>query len=298
MNDRPDLRTDFSRPALGRACWLFVAACLFAMRVSGQPVGIVDQPCPAPVVPSSALRDQIVALLVEPHAIAAAELERFNHSPELAKLTEADRRRAAQDWPNLCRFRTEDARIAARSTRPRVVFMGDSITENWGLADPAFFEGDIVNRGISGQTSPQMLVRFRANVVALKPRIVHILAGTNDVAGNTGPTTAQDFENNISGMVEIARANDIVVVLGSIPPSARFGWRPEIQPVATIRALNDWLHDYAARHGIRYIDYYTPLAGPAGEFRADLSNDGVHPNRKGYGIMRRLAEAAFSQAAQ
>lgn len=275
------------------ACWL-----LTGMHVSAQPVGIVDEPCPPPVVPSPALRDQIVALLVEPHTITPAELERFNKSPALAKLGEADRRRAAQDWPNLCRFRADDARIAAASKRPRAVFMGDSITENWGLADPGFFAGGIVNRGISGQTSPQMLVRFRADVVALKPRIVHILAGTNDVAGNTGPTTAQDFENNVMDMVEVARANGITVVLGSIPPSARFGWRPEVEPVGTIRALNAWLHGYAAAHGIRYVDYYTPLAGPAGEFRADLSNDGVHPNRKGYAIMRRLAEAAFAQAAK
>ncbi len=287
----------YRRAAVGACC---IVACWasVALRVSAQPVGIVEDPCPPPVVPSAALREQIVALLVEPHTVTPAELERFNKSPALAKLGEAERRRAAQDWPNLCRFRADDARITAGSTPPRVVFMGDSITENWGLADPGFFDGEIVNRGISGQTSPQMLVRFRANVVALKPRIVHILAGTNDVAGNTGPTTAQDFENNIMGMVDIARANGITVVLGSIPPSARFGWRPEIEPVPTIKALNAWLHDYAAAHGIRYIDYYTPLAGPAGEFRADLSNDGVHPNRKGYAIMRRLAEAAFSQPAR
>lgn len=131
-----------------------------------------------------------------------------------------------------------------------------------------------------------------------EPRIVHVLAGTNDVAGNTGPTTARDFENNVMDMVDIARANGITVVLGSIPPSARFGWRPEVEPVPTIRTLNAWLHDYAAARSIRYIDYYTLLAGSAGEFRADLSNDGVHPNRKGYAIMRRLAEAAFAQAAQ
>jgi len=187
MNRYPGVDSKRLRPALVRACWMVAAWCLLGMRVSAQPVGIVDDPCPAPVAPSPALREQIVALLVEPHAITPAELERFNKSPELAKLNEADRRRAAQDWPNLCRFRAADARVVAGSTRPRVVFMGDSITENWALADPGFFDGKIVNRGISGQTSPQMLVRFRADVVALRPRIVHILAGTNDVAGNTGP---------------------------------------------------------------------------------------------------------------
>jgi lysophospholipase L1-like esterase len=172
--------------------------------------------------------------------------------------------------------------------------MGDSITENWGLADPGFFTSGLVNRGISAQTSAQMLLRFRADVIALRPAIVHILAGTNDVAGNNGPISPQDFQNNIQSMVELAQANGIRVILGSIPPAAVFSWRPELKPVPRIRALNEWLRSYAASHGLGYVDYYSALAGPAGELRATLANEGVHPNRDGYVIMRRLAEAALA----
>jgi lysophospholipase L1-like esterase len=168
--------------------------------------------------------------------------------------------------------------------------MGDSITENWGLADPQFFNGAIVNRGISGQTTPQMLVRFRADVITLRPQIVHILAGTNDVAGNTGPTRAQDYKDNIMSMAELARAHGIRVILGSIPPAASFSWRPQLNPVPRIRELNRWLRDYAAQNTFDFIDYYTPLAGPAGELKSELGNDGVHPNRVGYRVMRDLLE--------
>ena len=199
------------------------------------------------------------------------------------------RRLAVQDWPGLCRYRAAN-QSALAAAPPRVVLMGDSITENWALADPKFFEGGIVNRGISGQTTPQMLVRFRADVITLKPAIVHILAGTNDVAGNTGPTRAQDFKDNIMSMAELARAHRIRVILGSIPPTATFNWRPQLNPVPRIRELNTWLRDYAAQNGFDFIDYYTPLAGPSGELRGELGNDGVHPNRAGYRLMRDLVE--------
>ncbi|MEP7243513.1 MAG: SGNH/GDSL hydrolase family protein [Gammaproteobacteria bacterium] len=235
----------------------------------------------------------MTALIIEPHKIMPDELERFLKNPELAKVSEAQKLDAAQDWAGLCRYRASNKRVLAANKPPRIVFMGDSITENWNLADAAFFDRGIVNRGISGQTSSQMLVRFRADVVALRPGIVHILAGTNDVAGNTGPLTAQDFKNNIMSMVDLARANGIAVVLGSIPPAAGFSWRPELKPVPIIEELNRWLRDYAAQNGLRYIDYYAALAGPAGELRGELGNEGVHPNRKGYGIMRRLAEESL-----
>jgi lysophospholipase L1-like esterase len=276
------------------AACILVCALLRCMPVLAQLVGIVDDPCPDPFTPSAAFQALVVGLLVEPHTITPEELQRFNESPELTKIAEATRRLAGRDWAGLCRFRAADAKVQAAPVHPRVVFMGDSITENWGLADPMFFDGAIVNRGISGQTTAQMLVRFRADVVALRPQTVHILAGTNDVAGNTGPMTAQDFKNNIMSMVELARANGVDVVIASIPPAAAFGWRPEVQPVATIKALNRWLQDYSARQGLSFVDYYAPLVGPDGEFRADLSNDGVHPNRRGYAIMRRLAEASLA----
>ena len=274
---------------------LFVGALLVGVRALAAPVGIVDEPCPAPFAPSAAFNDLVTALIIEPHHIAPEEFERFLKNPELAKINEAQRLAAAQDWAGLCRYRAANKKIAAGATPPRVVFMGDSITENWNLSDAAFFDKGVVNRGISGQTTSQMLVRFRADVVALRPGTVHILAGTNDVAGNTGPLTAQDFKNNIMSMVELARANGIAVVLGSIPPAAGFNWRPEVKPVPIIGELNRWLRDYAAGKGLRYIDYYSALAGPAGELRADLGNEGVHPNRKGYEIMRRLAEQSLAR---
>ena len=171
--------------------------------------------------------------------------------------------------------------------------MGDSITENWSMADAGFFTGGVVNRGIGGQTSAQMLVRFRADVIALRPAVVHILAGTNDVAGNGGPTSPQDFRNNIQSMVELARASGIRVILGAIPPADHFSWRPGMQPSPVIQAENHWLRQYATRNGLDFIDYHAALAGPNKELRADLGNDGVHPNREGYRIMRRLAEAKF-----
>ncbi len=196
----------------------------------------------------------------------------------------------ARDWPNLCRYRAANASLKAP---PRAVFMGDSITEAWAVADPDFFSGGVVGRGISGQTSPQMLLRFQADVIALRPRAVHILAGTNDIAGNTGPTTERDFEDNIRSMTELAQAHHIRVVIGSIPPMAALPWAPQYRPAGEVRRLNRWLRAYAARSGAAYVDYYDALAAPDGGFRPELSNDGVHPNLDGYAIMRRLAARAI-----
>jgi lysophospholipase L1-like esterase len=254
------------------------------------PVGMVDQPCPPPLTPPAALREQLVALFLEPRAVTPAQFAEFVNNPEFEQFNEANRRRAAQDWPGLCRFREANAAVLASHVAPKVVFMGDSITENWGMADPGLFDANVINRGISGQTTAQMLVRFQADVIALRPKMVHILAGTNDVAGNGGPTSPQDFKNNIMSMVELAKANGITVILGSIPPAAAFPWRPEVKPVPTIKELNVWLRDYAARQRLRFIDYYKELVGTSGELKAALGNDGVHPNRSGYRIMRRLVE--------
>jgi lysophospholipase L1-like esterase len=196
----------------------------------------------------------------------------------------------ALDWAGLCRYRAANESLRASGESPRAVLMGDSITEGWPVADPQLFERAVVSRGISGQTTPQMLVRFRADVIALKPQVVHIMAGTNDVAGNTGPTTLQDVKNNIVSMVELARANSIRVVLGSIPPAAAFKWRPGIEPVSHIKALNAWLHEYATQNRLEYIDYYAALAGPSGELQAQFGDDGVHPNAAGYRVMRKLLE--------
>lgn len=199
------------------------------------------------------------------------------------------------DWPWLCRFRAEDAAIDPAHA-PEAVFMGDSITEGWGRDDPDFFAHGFVDRGISGQTTPQMLLRFMQDVVALHPRVVHIMAGTNDIAGNTGPNTPEDFRNNIRAMVELAKANHIAVVIASIPPSDHFSWQPALHPSDRIVALNAWLRDYASAEGLVYADYYTVLAGPHGELPAAYSGDGVHPVPAGYAVMRPIAERAIAAA--
>jgi lysophospholipase L1-like esterase len=203
-------------------------------------------------------------------------------------------RRGGTDWAGLCRFQAANA--MQKPGEADVVFIGDSITENWLLADPEFFTGKVVNRGIGAQTSAQMLVRFRADVVALRPAAVHILVGTNDVAGNNGPLRPRDFQNNIESMVEIARASGVRVILGSIPPATAFNWQPAMKPAPQIAALNDWLRDYARRNRLGYVDYHSALRGPAGELNPAFGNDGVHPNRDGYAVMRRLAQSALAES--
>ena len=193
------------------------------------------------------------------------------------------------DWAGLCRYTDDNARILAAKHLPHVVFLGDSITELWVKGDPALFSDEVVGRGISGQTSAQMLLRFHADVVDLHPQIVHIMAGTNDVAGNGGPTSEAAWRNNIMAMVEIAQAHGIKVVLASIPPAARFGWRTELHPAAQIVRLNGWLRAYAERQGLRYVDYYPLLATPDGAMRPEFSGDGVHPNPGGYAAIHELA---------
>lgn len=199
------------------------------------------------------------------------------------------------DWAWLCRFRRDNARIA-QWPRPRAVFMGDSITEFWSLHDPGLFSHGIVDRGISGQTSPQMLLRFYQDVIALHPLVVHIMAGTNDIAGNTGPTSPDQFKNNIMAMVTLAQANHIRVVLASIPPSLRFGFHPSIRPAPRIAELNMWLRSYAAASGAVYADYYAVLAEPDGRIKDRYSSDGVHPDMLGYQVMRPVADAAIERA--
>jgi lysophospholipase L1-like esterase len=177
------------------------------------------------------------------------------------------------------------------------VFYGNSITEGWAQFFPAMFPGKpYIGRGISGQTTPQMLVRFRQDVVALKPKVVVVLAGTNDIAGNTGPSTIEMIEDNLASMTEIAKANGIRVVLSSVLPVYDYAWRPGLEPAPKIIALNKWMKDYAARTGQVYLDYHTPMADARQGMRADLSNDGVHPTDAGYRVMAPLAEKAIAEA--
>ena len=201
------------------------------------------------------------------------------------------------DWAWLCRYRADNAAIDPADP-PQVVFIGDSITENWVGADGDFFAHGNLGRGISGQTSPQLLVRFWQDVVALHPRMVHIMVGTNDIAGNTGPTTPETYQNAVRAMVALAKANGIAVVLGAIPPSNRFDWAPTLKPVPWIARLNAWLKDYAAGEGLVFADYHAALAGPEGELPAQYGPDGVHPNAAGYAVMRPIAERAIAAAEQ
>lgn len=199
------------------------------------------------------------------------------------------------DWAWMCRYRADNAALDPQRP-PRAVFIGDSITEQWIARDPDFFAQGNLDRGISGQTSPQILLRFMQDVVALRPQVVHIMAGTNDLAGNTGPTDVAAYRNNVRAMVGLAQVHGIAVVIGSIPPADRFNWSPGISPAPRIAALNAWLREYARKQDLIFADYHTALAGPNGELPARYSDDGVHPNAAGYAVMRPIAERALAEA--
>ena len=209
------------------------------------------------------------------------------------------------DWPNLKRFHEADVELpAVAASGKRVVFMGDSITEAWlhngvpaGQPDPGFFPGKpYVNRGISGQTTPQMLLRFRQDVIDLKPAAVVIFAGTNDVAGNTGDMTPEQTEANLASMAELAHVHGIKVVMCSILPASDFGWRRGREPAPKIAALNRWIKDYAAGNGHVYVDFYSAMVDGQGGLPPNLSKDGVHPLKAGYEIMNPLVEAGIEKA--
>jgi acyl-CoA thioesterase-1 len=191
---------------------------------------------------------------------------------------------SSADYFNLCRYRAANQSLPKASSN-RIVFMGDSITQGWIESRPAFFQGDRVDRGISGQTTSQMLGRFYADVIALRPATVHILAGTNDIAGNGGPTDLDAIENNIRSMVELAQAHRIKVVLGTVLPARRFDWRPEIDPIASIQALNAWIRDYARTNRLTLVDYYVALDDGRHGLALSDSGDGVHPTPAGYAKM-------------
>jgi lysophospholipase L1-like esterase len=213
----------------------------------------------------------------------------------------------SSDYGRLSRYSAANAALAAPAPgERRVVFFGDSITDNWSKPGyGGFFPGrPYVNRGISGQTTSQMLVRFRPDVIALKPRTVVILAGTNDVAGNSGPTTNETIEDNLASMAELAKAHGIAVVLASLLPVSddkrdQIGQalpRTTDRPIARLKAINGWLADYAKANRHVYLDYWSATADARGLFKPDLNNDGLHPNAAGYAVMAPLAEKAIAQA--
>jgi len=200
------------------------------------------------------------------------------------------------DFGDLGRFKAADAALPPPAPGDdRVVFMGDSITQGWKL-ETSFPGKPYINRGISGQTSPQMLVRFRQDVIDVDAKVVVILAGTNDLAENTGPMTLHETEENLASMADLATANHIKVVLCSITPSVNFPWFPGLDPAPKIAAINAWIKDYAAQKGYVYVDYFGALADPSGGFPQSLSFDGVHPKPAGYAIMAPLAEAGIEKA--
>jgi lysophospholipase L1-like esterase len=202
------------------------------------------------------------------------------------------------DWANLKAYAADNEKLPPPAPgEKRVVFMGNSITIGWLGVDPDFFKGKpYVDRGISGQTTPQMLVRFREDVINLKPAVVIILAGINDIAENNGPSKLEDVFGNIVSMAELAKANKIKVVLSSVLPAFDFPWRKGLEPAPKVKRLNEMLKAYAEQTKTVYVDYYSAVVDDKGGMQADLATDGVHPNLKGYKIMEPLAEAAIAEA--
>lgn len=205
---------------------------------------------------------------------------------------------SATAFANLERYRTANGDMAPpQAGEQRVVFMGNSITEGWARYFPTQFPGQpYVGRGISGQTTAQMLLRFRQDVVALQPAAVVILAGTNDIAGNTGPATLPMIQDNLAAMTELAQANGIRVVLCAVLPVFDYPWKPGLEPAPKILALNAWLRTYAAQRGATFVDLHTPMADARQGLRAEYGSDGVHPNEAGYRVMAPLVESGIRAA--
>lgn len=274
---------------LALAALLAMSGSVAAQDDAG-PVGVVDAPCPPPL----AEPPELVQAMHGPNPAA------FMAGPPppavLAFLKERERR-AKNDFAGLCRYQADDAQTVAAGKPPVAVFLGDSITEGWARFDEGFFAANgFVGRGIGGQTTAQALLRFQPDVAALHPRVVHILIGTNDIAGNGGPTTYAAIQDNITAMLDLARANGIRVVIGAIPPAADFPWRRGLEPSPKIARMNAWIAGLARRPGVTVADYTPVLADANGGFRAELSIDGVHPNPAGYKAMEPVAQAAIAKA--
>ena len=244
----------------------------------------------APKSPQPAPAATPAPLLPAPLLPAAAAARAARDSAALERLR--------NDWGGLRRYRTANDSVGLPvAGEDRVVFYGNSITDSWAKYFPTMFPGQpYIGRGISGQTTPQMLVRFHQDVVALRPRVVVLLAGTNDIAGNTGPSTLEMIEDNISAMTEIARAHGIRVVLSSVLPVYDYPWKPGLEPAPKIIALNQWIKAYADSVGETYLDYHSAMVDARGGLPPALSADGVHPNEAGYRVMAPLAIAAIERA--
>jgi lysophospholipase L1-like esterase len=241
----------------------------------------------------------IFLLILSSSVIASAQDQTSaNDSPEAMRQRIERMQRRLQDWPQLSRYTEANTKVPLPGrSENRVVFMGDSITDIWNLTE--YFPGrPYINRGIGGQTTPQMLIRFRPDVIALKPRVVVILAGTNDIAGNTGVMTLEMIENNYASMAELAKANGIKVVFASVLPIHDYGRTKvsERRSPEQILKLNEWLKGYCKANGHIYLDYFSTMVDDKGMLKAELANDGLHPNAEGYKVMAPLAESAIQQA--
>jgi len=209
----------------------------------------------------------------------------------------SEKKLVEQDWPNLKYYRSKNLKLGSPSkSENRVVFMGNSITEGWPTLQPEFFESkSYINRGISGQTTPQMLIRFRQDVIDLKPKLVLILAGINDIAGNTGPSNVTMITNNIISMAQLAKSNKIKVIICSILPAKDFPWNPGMNPPPKILNVNQILRSYALANGMVYLDYYSLMVDESNALIDEYGSDGVHPNKEGYKVMSLLAEQEINR---
>ena len=254
-----------------------LAALLMPANLTAQePGNVPETKAPAPTA------------IAPPQNAAPAESWEVQHNRQLR-----------EDWPWLAKFKEANLKLPPPAPgEDRVVFMGDSITEGWHIEGPdGFFPGKpYINRGISGQTTPQMVLRFRQDVIDLHPKVVVILAGTNDVAGNTGLETIEQIEGYLADMAQLATANGIKVVLCSVLPAYDYPWKPGLEPAPKILAINEWLKSYAAEHHHVYVDYHAAMKDARDGLPSTLSHDGVHPTQAGYEVMTPLAEAGIQKA--
>ena len=203
------------------------------------------------------------------------------------------------DWANLGYYKKRNRELGLLGeNEKRIVFMGDSITEEWGNLYPEFFSGkNYINRGIGGQTTPQMLIRFKPDAIDLKPDAIVILAGTNDIAGNTGPSTVRMITDNIFSMAELAKAHEIKVVLASILPVYQYSWADDvIDPPSIVDSINRKIKEYVENQGLIYLDYYSSMVDDQKGLKLDYTGDGVHPNEAGYKVMSAIADDIILQA--
>jgi lysophospholipase L1-like esterase len=247
-----------------------------------QPRSLDDMPCP----PMPVVSPERMALIVEPKP----------HITTMPPASESDRanymRWSRIDPDGVCRYREENRSLPPATDR-RVIFVGDSITESWKPSIPSLFTGDVLDRGVSGQTTTQMLARFRTDAIDLHPAVVHIMGGMNDIPGPSGTALTR---SNIESMIELARAQGITVILGAVTPASFFQRSPDKVPGPHIVWLNRWLRDYARKNDLIWVDYHLPLVDGKLGIRDGLSNDGLHPNRLGFEIMTPLARAAIDRA--